>query len=134
MHVEPEPLFEHDLGNDDPVRDDDHRRGTQLEARNETLRLQHGNPESLGDLLRGGCSGSTPTSGGSVRSCKDAADLVTRGQPFKDVSAERRRGGDRKTRAHSDHLAPRTGCGLSLASAARRDSSSVRSMISTPSR
>ena len=54
------------VGNDESVRDDDHRRSTEVEFRNETLRLQHGNPESLGDLLRRRCNEPPPTSCGSV--------------------------------------------------------------------
>ena len=131
MHVEPEPFREHRLGNDQPVRDRDDHRCAEVEARLGPRRLERADPEPLCRCLRRRRDELSPAAGRRVGSRENARDLMSRGEPFEDVGAERRGRCDRDRPAQR---APRTGCGLSLASAARRDSSSVRSMISTPSR
>ena len=49
--VEPEPLVEQRLGDDEAVRDRDDDRGTEIEARLEPLGLEHGDPEAFRGLL-----------------------------------------------------------------------------------
>ena len=131
MHVQPESLAEQGLGDDQPVRDRDDGRRAEIEARRGPLRLRARGFRAARRPPWRATGRACALARGRVRSREDAGDLVTCGEPFEDVGAERRGRGDRD---RSAQRAPRTGCGLSLASAARRDSSSVRSMISTPSR
>ena len=51
MHVQPETLVEHRVGDDQPVRDRDDDRCAEIEARLEPLRLEDREPEALGREL-----------------------------------------------------------------------------------
>ena len=131
MHVEPASLREHVLGDDEAVRDGDDGVRAEVETRLEPLRLQHRDPQALGGQLGRRRKVLAAPARGRIGPRENTADVVVRGQPLQDVGAERRGRSDRERAAQR---APRTGCGRSFARAARRDSSSVRSMISTPSR
>ena len=114
------------------VRDDDDGRRAEVEPRLEPLGLQHGDPEPLGGDLgrRRGELASAPAGGASGR-VRSTRSRVAR-EPLEDVGPERRgRGDGDPCQAHARRG---RGCGRSRASASRRDSSSVRSMMSTPSR
>ena len=130
MDVQPQPFREHCLRNEQPVRDDDDGRCPQVELLGRAVRLKYADPESLGDILRRWRRLPPAPPGWRVGPRQQRGDLVPLGESLEYVCAERRGRRDRDVR----HRAPRTGCGLSFASALRRDSSSVRSMMRTPSR
>ncbi len=131
VDVEPEPLGEHSSGTIRPYATATTVGAPTSRPGCERVRLQYRDPEPQSRVLgRRACELASPARW-SVRTREQRADLVSLGKAFQDVGAERRGRGDRD---RSGQRAPRTGCGLSVASAARRDSSSVRSMISTPSR
>ena len=134
MDVEPQPLVEQRLRDQLPVRDHDRDGRAEVEAGLELLRLNDVDAESLRGLLGRRSRELASPSRGCVGPGEQGADLVPCGEAFEDVRAEGRGCRDRDLRAHLGSTAPRTGCGLSVASAPLRDSASVRSMISTPSR
>ena len=107
MHVEPHPLRQQVLGDQEPVRDDHDRSSVEIEVWSESLGLEHWNPETLGRLLRRWWRCLPPSPSARVRAGQEERDLVALGEPLEDVGTEGRRGRDRDLGCHR---APRTGC------------------------
>ena len=91
MHVEPEPLLEHVLGNQQPVRGHDDRAGAEVEAWFWTRRLQHANAQVLGRLLRGWCAGLLAAPAWRIGPRQQRGDLVAGGETLEHVRSEGRR-------------------------------------------
>ena len=132
MDVEPVALGEQRLGDQQPVGADDHQGCAEIEPGLGPVGLEHPKTEPLGGDLGGRrCFPAAPAAP-RVGTRQQRSDLVAPREPFEHCSTERRRrrNGDP---GHDAYLV-RTSLGRSCAIASRRDSGSVRSMISVPSR
>ena len=98
MHVQPESLLEHLLGDDEAVRDRDDGVRAEVETRLEPLRLQHRDPQALGGQLGRRRRVLAAPARGRIGPRENTADVVVRGQPLQDVGAERRGRSDRERR------------------------------------
>ena len=134
MDVEPQPLLEQLIWDQQAVRTDDDGGCVEVEPGRWPLGLEHRDAQSLGNLL-GGCRLLVAAAAASrVGPRQERRNLVAISKPFEHVGPERRRRGDRDPRHDSDYREAMRSRGRSCAIASLRDDSSVRSMISTPSR
>ena len=124
MDVEPLPLREQLLGDQQAVRADDDDRCAEIESRLRPLGLQHGHAEPLGHDLRGRRRNPPPTALLRIGAGQQSRDLVTGRKPLEHVRTERRRRrdgdpGHRRLSPREDEprpqlrhrLAPRLGIG-----------------------
>ena len=125
MDVQPQRLLEQPRRDVEPVGTDDHPVDRLGELR--ALRLVHRDAEALGGDLRGRRPGRASPAAPRVRPRQQVRDRLGRGEPRENIGGERRR-------AREGDLHRRTMRGRRTRSASLRCSSSVRSMISTPSR
>ena len=94
MDVQPEPLLEQALRDQQAVRGDDRRLTRKLQLRRRPVGLQHRDPELFGDELRRRRRELPAAPGRAVGTRQQRRDVVSRSQPLEHVRAERRRGGD----------------------------------------
>ncbi len=126
VDVHPQRLLEQPGRDVEPVRTDDDPVDRLGQRR--PLRLVHDDAEPLGGELRGRRRAPSGRGRAARRAASaDRRSAATRGEPLEDVGGERRG-------AREGDLHRRTTRGRRMRSASLRCSSSVRSMISTPSR
>ena len=133
MDVEPRALREQRLGDEQPVGADDDGRRAELEPGVGRSGWSTGMPSRSATSFAGGAASRRPRPAGASGRVSSDGDVVPLGEPLEHVRTERRRRGDGDAR-HGGLPTRARGAGAAAPSASRRDSGSVRSMMSVPSR